>query len=364
MNYKIREIRPGEATKLKKLARPNFSMIEQLFISKPKLGVVAEDKEGNIAGASFLVTVTSGEKKIGCVDIIFVLQEYRGSGIGKLLYHAAVELLHRVGCSTVMALVRGDNSQSLCRFEDEGLTPTSLGTLCRAIGFSATAALFCKTASLACATGCLILCDKTPVGSVGGMAMNLARLVLTNSIMLVAGAVLGTVLPFDSLPWHTMLAALILLCIMTLGEVTGRITTKDKWYFAMPQGGLAPSFIVALFGGFYPMAGHFYLKERKDSLEYRSHMARPAIGAWVLLLVTVFACSVFSEMHQILSSISDLGMMLILFFALPFYPFDTFGGKRIREYKPTIYGTLITFTMIVILFIMTGAAAKIGGIIL
>ena len=362
--FTFRVIRPGETAELKKLAKPNFSVIEQLFISKPKLGVVAEDEEGNIVGASFLVTVISGKEKIGCVDIIFVLPKYRGSGVGKSLYHAAVELLHKVGCGTIMALVRGDNSQSLRRFENEGLTPTSLGKLCRTIGFSAMAALFSKTASLSCATGCLILCDKTPVGSIGGTAMNLARQFLTNSIMLATGAALGSVLPFDSLPWHTMIAALILLCIMTFGEVIGRITVKDKWCFAMPQGGLIPSFIVALLGGFYPMTGHFYLKERRNTREYRSHIARPAIGSWILLQLSVFACAVFSEMHLIFSSVSDIGMMLVLFYALPFYPFDTFGGKRIREYSPTIYGALITFTLILILLIKTGTAAKLGGIIL
>lgn len=94
MNYEIRELRSGEANELKRLACRNFSVVEQLFMPKPRLGVVAQADNGSIAGAAFLIMIETGKEKVGCVDIIFVLPPYRGSGVARQLYHAAVKKLY------------------------------------------------------------------------------------------------------------------------------------------------------------------------------------------------------------------------------------------------------------------------------
>ncbi len=346
MNYEIREIRPGEAAELERLACPNFSVVEQLFMSKPKLGIVAEAEDGSVAGSAFFVIVEAGGKKVGCVDIIFVLPQYRGSGVAKQLYHAAVENLHQRGCDTVMALVRGDNSQSLLRFEAEGLHPISLNNLRKQIGLATMTGLFVKTASLACATGCWVLCESATSQSIGGNAQNLLRTFLTNGVLLLWGALLGSLLHTQSTPWWNLLAALFFLGVITLGETLGRKTAGGSWRFVLPEGGLVPSAIVALLGGFYPMLGHWYLAERENTREYRKRMAAPAKGAWLLLMTATFVCGILNKIHPFFSCAVDLGIILLVAYMLPFYPFDTFGGRRVRESDETTYGALATFSII------------------
>lgn len=360
MNYETREIRPGEAAELKRLACPNFSVVEQLFMSKPKMGIVAQADDGNVAGGAFLVIVEAGEKKVGCIDIIFVLPQYRGSGVAKQLYHAAVENLHQRGCDTVMALVRGDNSQSLRRFEAEGLRPTSLHGLRQKIGFSATAALFVKTASLACATGCWILCENAMPQSIGGNAKNILRTFLANGALLLCGALIGSLLHTESTPWWNLLAALFFLAVLTLGESLGRKAVGGSWRFVLPEGGLVPTAIVALLGGFYPMLGHWYLVERDNTDEYRKRMAAPAKGAWLALMAATFVCGILNKMHPFLGCGVDLGVMLLVFYMLPFYPFDTFGGRRVREHSVRTYGAFVTFSIITLALMVCGILLSIA----
>ena len=365
MSFEMRELRPGEAADLMRLACPNFSMVEQIFMSRPKLGVVAEAEDGSVAGGAFLIIVEAGGRKVGCIDIIFVLPKYRGSGVAKQLYHAATEQLHQRGCDTVMALVRGDNSQSLRRFEAEGLCSISLHRLRKQIGFSATAGLFIKTASLACATGCWILCENAAPQSVGSNVQNLLRTFLTNGVLLLCGALLGSCLHTGSAPWWNLLAALFFLAVLTLGESLGRKAVGGSWRFVLPEGGLVPTAIVALLGGFYPMLGHWYLTERENTPEYRRHMAAPAMGAWLTLMAAVFACGLLRKAHPFFGCGADLGVMLLVFYILPFYPFDSFGGRRVREHNERTYAALITFSIItlgcVVGRILAPVAAALGS---
>lgn len=352
MNYSIRQLRPGEAQEMRQLARQNFSMVEQLFIEKPKLGVVAQTDDGTIAGGAFLVVVSGTKGNVGCVDIIFVQSAHRGSGLAKRLYHEAVETLRQQGCQTIMALVRGDNSQSLRRFESEGLLPTTLRGLSARVGLGGLARLFLKTASLACATGCWILCDQdVPTHGIGGTANNLARVFVINGLMLLCGALLhlsanGT--------WWNALAAIVLLALITLGETVGMAVAGGRWHFIMPEGGLVPSSIVALLGGFYPMLGHWYLSERENSSAYRKRMALPAIAAWRIVLAATVICGRLNMLHPLFACVSELGVMVLIFYALPCYPFDTFGGRRVREHDARVHTALTTFSLIVIAMTLAG----------
>ncbi|NLG02715.1 MAG: GNAT family N-acetyltransferase [Clostridia bacterium] len=357
MNYKIRELRSDEAAKLKKLACPNFSVVEQLFMSKPKIGLVAETEDGAIAGGVFLVVTGNGEEKAGCVDIMFVLPNHRGSGVAKLLYRAAVDDLHKRGCKTVMALVRGDNSQSLLRFEDAGLYPVSLRGLHQRIGTALTMRLFIKTASLACASGCYILCEGATSESIGGNANNLAQTFGLNGFMLLCGAMVGYFLHTTSNPWWNLLAALFFLLVITMGETLGKLAVgktmiKKSWNFIMPQGGLVPSFIVALLGGFYPMLGHWYLTKRENTKEYYKCMAAPAAGAWILLMVANIICQIYRNAHPFFAATTDLGIVLQIAYMLPFYPFNTFGGKRVWENNKATYFVLEILSAITIFLVL------------
>lgn len=227
MEFEVSELRPEEAAGLRKLACPNFSVVEQLFLSKPKMGIVARSEDGKIAGAAFLVIANTAGKKTGCVDIIFVLPQYRGSGVAKLLYHGAVKTLHEKGCETVMALVRGDNSQSLRRIEAEGLRPVTLYQLCKSVGVKATVLLFIKTAALACATGCWILSDSKEndlsdeSSCTGGTGRNLLRIFLVNGLLVAIGSLLGSFLHVTEFSVRNVFAALLMLGIITAGETIG-----------------------------------------------------------------------------------------------------------------------------------------------
>ena len=344
MSYTTRQIRPGDAGKMQQYARRNFSVVEQVFISKPKLGLVAQNESGDIAGGAFLLTVNGKQGKVGCIDIIFVESAHRGSELAKRLYHESIDMLKALGCQTIMALVRGDNSQSLRRFEAEGLHPVTLHQLREKVGLGVLTQLFIKTASLAFATGCWILCDSAQGGGVGTTCCNMARTLLVNGFLLL----LGVLLHVSALSWWNALACMLLLLIILLGETLGRNATAGEWEFVMPEGGFIPSAIVAMLGGFYPMLGHWYIVQRENTGDYRKKTAAPAVVAWVLLLFVTVICGAFSHVHPLLGCIKEDGVMLLLFYALPFYPFDTFGGKRIRDHSRTQFAVLVTVSLFVI----------------
>lgn len=157
----------------------------------------------------------------------------------------------------------------------------------------------------------------------------------------------------QSTPWWNLVAALFFLGVITLGETLGRKAAGGNWHFVLPEGGLVPSAIVALLGGFYPMLGHWYLTERENTQEYRKRMADPAKGAWLLLMVTTLVRGILNKMHPFFSCAVDLGIILLVAYILPFYPFDTFGGRRVREYNKRIYGALVTFSIIALACILS-----------
>ncbi|MDO5844573.1 MAG: GNAT family N-acetyltransferase, partial [Methanocorpusculum sp.] len=311
----------------------------------------AQADDGTFAGGAFLVVVPGAKGKVGCIDIIFVQPAHRGSGLAKRLYHEAVEMLRQQGCQTIMALVRGDNSQSLRRFECEGLAPTTLRGLSARTGMGGLCRLFIKTASLACATGCWVLCDQVvPTRSVGGTANNTARVLGVNGLFLLCGAMLHL---SSGGAWWTVLAAAFLLMLITLGETVGKHIAGGNWRFVMPEGGLVPSAIVALLGGFYPMLGHWYVTDRKNTPEYRHRMALPAKAAWLCVLAATVICQLLKTVYPLFQCTAEFGMMLLLFYMLPFYPFDTFGGRRIREDSARSYAALTAFSIIVIALMLT-----------
>lgn len=352
MNFTIREMHSEEAATLRKLARPNFSVVEQCFMSKPKLGVIAVTEEGEIAGGAFLVIAEAGIHKTGCIDIMFVLPKFRGSGVAKMLYHGAVEAFYQQKCQVVFALVRGDNSQSLRRFQDEGLQPVTLRQLKQKIGLSGVAQLFVKTASLACATGCWILADFADERTgIGNSNQNIARVFYTNVFLLLLGTLFYSLLQSTLPSWWNIIAGAGILATLVIGETIGMKLAGEKWHFIMPEGGYVPSTVVVLLGGFFPMMGHWYLIDRNNTSVYRRRMATPAIIAWILLLIVTLINTLLYTIHPVCSGMAELGSMLVLFYALPFYPFDTIGGKRVRESSTLAYAALEILSILLLAFI-------------
>ena len=99
------------------------------------------------------------------------------------------------------------------------------------------------------------------------------------------------------------------------------------------------------------MMGHWYLIDRNNTSVYRRRMATPAIIAWILLLIVTLINTLLYTIHPVCSGMAELGSMLVLFYALPFYPFDTIGGKRVRESSTLAYAALEILSILLLAFI-------------
>lgn len=77
-------------------------------------------------------------------------------------------------------------------------------------------------------------------------------------------------------------------------------------------------------------------------------MAAPAIGAWLLILLTAGLYLAFYKRLSLFQYTGDLSFVMLLFYVLPFYPFDIFGAKRIRESSRGIYAALLILSIIVL----------------
>ena len=92
-------------------------------------------------------------------------------------------------------------------------------------------------------------------------------------------------------------------------------------------------------------------------------MAAPAKGAWLLLLAVTLVCGILDKMHPFFSCAADLGVMLLLFYMLPFYPFDTFGGRRVREHNTLSYVALIALTIVALVLLGYGLLVSVSHLL-
>lgn len=130
----VRQMRPEERSEVREMFRRSFPLLLRLFFSWTPHTLVAE-RGGKLVGAIMLKTYPlPGGRKGGFVSWIFTAPEARGTGAGRRLIEAALDLFESQGCDEAAACVEGYNASSAKLFSTRGFSILSPGEQLRRYG--------------------------------------------------------------------------------------------------------------------------------------------------------------------------------------------------------------------------------------
>lgn len=344
-NVEIREMRKGEEILAWKTGRLNFSPVESLAFQKPEQAFLAVS-DGQIVGmASYRIFPGKNNQKIGYVETGYVKDGFKGMGIGGELYQKATTHLREQGCETVTSTVKDDNVASWKLFENNGYHVTGFLQMLQSYGLKSSIRLWFKS-TLAIATGfhlwsTLPVRKSTSVRQIGIFAF-------LNFLILLPLFILGR----DAESFGLSVAATaLLLTASLLGGLFGTLFTQEKWYFCTPEGGLLISVLITVLGGIWPVAGRFYPAEYKRTAAFRRSMGLEGLFEWLAILLLIGAAIALRDQAEIWKNIIYPGTNLLLLHALPVYPFECFGGRRIWEYNKWVSALTIIVSLVLVFFL-------------
>lgn len=327
MNIDIREMRKGEESLVWKTGRSSFGPLERLAVQKPKQAFLAIS-DGQIVGmASYQIFAAKNNQKIGYVETGYVKKGCEGKGIGSKLYRRATIYLKEQGCETVTATVKDDNVASWKLFENNGYHIISFLQMLQYYGLIDSIRLWFKS-TLAIATG-FHLWSTMPFRSSTTVRQIGIFMFLNLLILLPAFAFDSNAAEFGL---HAA-ATTSLLVVSLLGGLIATLFSQVKWHFRVARGGLLISILVTMLGGIWPVVGRLYPIEYKRTVEFRRNMGLEGLSEWMAILLLIGAAAALNDQSAIWGRIISLGSNLLLYHALPVYPFECFGGRRIWDYN-------------------------------
>lgn len=343
MDITIRQMEQQEADYVRKLGQRAFAGIESLWVSKPKMALVAI-KEEKIVGAILYKFIQTKTKKIGYIDYAFVDPEYHSQGIGNVLYKETVEHLWQQGCDALAAVVKDDNVGSWGLFLKNGFTRVSLPELIRQFGLFGMLQQYFGT-PFCIGIGMeyyVALRDKTCPSGKGGNGKQITSYFLTNLLLILI------ILFRNPKHIHLFLAAYtIILMGGLLAGYLGTLLSKRKWHFRLNNGGALISALIN-FGGLYPMIGNWYPDRYENTHEFRRDMGVNALFGWIFVLCISILPVIDVVQHPILPYLSQISSFFLIYRILSFYPFESFGGRRVFTWNKWLYGAMSVLSAVVI----------------
>lgn len=349
MEFYLRDMRQDEAPQLKRLAQKHFSTLEAIFIEQPHQGLVLMSGD-KIAGATFLkkIPLKSGSA-IGYIEVIFVLPEFRGMGAAPMLYKAGRDRLRADGCDTVTAVVNDENFQSKRNCEKVGMHESSLAAIAKRYGFAAAFKMyFVLIGAIGMATGAFLLADlpkDKPESTLGWII----KIILLNALA-VGGFRLLYGSPINDVALF-VLASLALIAVCFIGNVLGALFAGGKWRLGMPSCGSFLAFFMGAMRGFFPWFGRPYPVEYSNTDECRRRLGVAGLTEWVTLLAAIAVSIIFMGAVPFCRQVVEYGMILMVFHAIPVYPFCFYANKRVREWNMPLYYVMLALTVAILVWI-------------
>lgn len=184
MEIVIRSMEKEEAEEVKRIGKRAFSLVEGMFVSKPKHALVAV-VDGKLAGAIiYKITEVKG-RRTGYFEYAFVDPEYHGKGIGRKLYQATTDYLWEQGCDSQAALVKDDNVGSWSLFLKNGFARVGLPELFRQLGFLGfLVQFFCNLLWLAVGMDFYLAVRNEPIRNKRGTGRQIGGYLLANFLLI------------------------------------------------------------------------------------------------------------------------------------------------------------------------------------
>lgn len=350
----FREMREDEGRELYRLAKKSFSPMEALAASVPRNALVAE-VEGEIVGAMLLKIYRGrGGRKLGYLDLGFVVPAWQGQGIGKALYPAAIAWLREAGCEVVSAMVKDDNVASWGLLARQGFGIVGYGAFLRRFGLRDGLLMAMRTWFFV-ACGMNFWTDAPPPKQSGTL-----REILAAFLLMLGFQCARQVLRFlqgQALRAEELAVGALVMGICILAGWLGTLMTKGKWHFQVPRGGFAISFVLMLFGTYFPLLGHWYPETWAQDARGRRRLAVVALVEWaVLLFLYASAKGTWLAARGLLAvqMTAQYAAILLFFHLLPIYPFEHFGGRRLWNWSKPVF-LLMALLTIGMFMLMSGA---------
>lgn len=336
MNLQIRKMLPKESKEVKSIGVMAFGGFEGLIIPKPKEAMVAE-LDGKIVGAIIYKIIRVKNLKIGYVSFAFIDPVAQGQGVGKKLYQDTIKHLYRLDCDYVSALVKDDNVASWSLFQKFGINRISILGLLKEMGLYGTLKMIFATPFFV-AVGMeyyLGARDKSANTDKRKTSWQILSYIIFNLIFFMIVAI----------RFESFVTALLAMSIILIGAVLagfmGTLFSKQNWHFRLNNGGFAITLITALSGGILPLVGNWYPDIYQKDLDFKRSLAVVAICKWLFLIGIGSVGFLPFDLPQVVGFMNFIASNLLVFYCIPFYPFESFAGGRVWQWNKLAYLIMI-----------------------
>jgi len=345
-NVQLRDMLPGEAEILLKIGKQFFSPIERMGMPIPQNALVAA-VDGNIAGALFYkVFEGKNAAPVVYIDLAYVVKEYRGMGIGELLYHTGIERIKEQGYETITAMVADDNAASWKLFGKEGFERASFTEMVKALGFVGSLKLWVHT--IYC-----ISCGMNMWASIVAKSRKswseIATFLALNMLLITPFSIIYGHLNRQS-PLPALLAYLSVLAISIVSGFIGCLTVKERWRFGFTRGGLLISLPLQLFGIIFPVMGRWYPSRFNKTKHNRKILGIEAVVEWLGLLSFSVISLINSEGSIYWQWMNSFLNAMLFYHIAAIFPFAHFGGRRVLNWSKGLYILLVILSLVQIGF--------------
>jgi ribosomal protein S18 acetylase RimI-like enzyme len=346
----VRRMRDGEEQAVKTLAGRAFPPLGSAFFPSSPNALVAE-RDGKLVGAVVPRTFwLPGGRKCGVMFWLMTDPDVRGVGVGGQLVGDALRHFEGQGCTEVFAGVEGYNTSSANLLAGHGFTILSFGEQRRRYGFLGASLLWLRASHLG-DVGHFLWARPGQARTNNPLLQWWVGVLVSSLMFLLAGWRGGWIGGSDL---ATVLGAVaIVVALYGLREGAMRLAAHLQglpmryraWESAFP---LSLGTALAL-GIFLPVPGSVYPRQR--AWRYRTLLPKlgpvACAGASAVLIFAWAAWSVgrFTglppEVAAWLRAAHVAGLTLVAVdVLLAFFPFASFNGRRIWDWKRAAWGVL------------------------
>lgn len=339
----VRKMEPNEASAVKKVGQRTFGIVESLFVTRPKEAMIAllDDK---IVGGIIIKYIVSNGKKIGYYDGAFIDPDYQGLGIGNKLYAETTKYLWEQGCDALCALVKDDNVGSWKLFLNNGFSQTSIKEVIHQLGLGTVLKTYFTTPFFI-ANGMefyLAVKEQSVQSKVCKTGSQIGLYLLGNFLLMLPTLFMGR-----SNFGLFISAYMVLLIGGVLFSYIGTLFSKRQWYFRMNSGGAVLAAFINLSGAF-PMIGSWYPEKYENTQAFKKDMGISALWEWLFVLGVTFIALLLEPLY--FRYMAQIGGVFLIFRILIFYPFESFGGRRVYLWNKGWYGVLTVLSILLLMF--------------
>ncbi|WP_343209618.1 GNAT family N-acetyltransferase [Anaerolentibacter hominis] len=335
---------PGEEAEVARVGRRAFQGLESLMVGKPKKAMVAVS-DNQIVGAIVYRFLGSGKNKIGYVDLAFVDREYHDRGVGAVLYRESIDFLWQQGCTAVTALVKDDNIGSWSLFMRYGLKRVDMITACRYLGpLGILRNLLLTPFVIADGMEFYLAVKEAKIPEKKGGVTQILLYILLNVLLFLPAFFMRDVQE----ELAAVRAYLTLLCAGTLAGLLVTTFHSRSWSFRMNNGGMLLTILLNMSGGAFPMIGNWYPKRYEKTISFRRDMGLCALAEWLTVLLLTAVPYLAGLDGPYFEALTQFGCIFLIYRILAFYPFESFGGRRVLNWNKGIYGIMAAVSAVLI----------------